>query len=132
MKTQDPNDVTEVEGRDDPDAETIRDPSTGQQAKVGTAIENVYEELSGEVEFSQGKLDALQDRADDLEERVERQEEVIHELMDIIEYLGVLVVAVGEAATDEDTAAPEIMDDSDAYPWEYDPETLRFRGERYE
>jgi TolA-binding protein len=131
MKTQDPNDVTEIEDRDDPDAETIRDPSTGQQAKVGTAIENVYEELSGEAEFSQGQFDALQDRVDELEEQVDRQEKVIYDLMELIELLG---IAVGKEAPDAWKSAPEIRDyhGSDAYPWSYDSETLQFRGERYE
>lgn len=131
MKTQDPNDVTEIEDRDDPDAETIRDPSTGQQAKVGTAIENVYEELSSRADFSEGHSDALQDRVDGLEEQVERQEEVIHELMDIIEYLG---AAVQKDSPEALEAATEILDavGSDGFPWEYDSETLQFRGDRYE
>jgi hypothetical protein len=131
MKTQDPNDVTEVEDRDDPDVETIRDPSTGQQAKVETAIGNVYEELSGEASFAKGYSDALDDRVDELEEQVERQEEVIHELMELIELLG---IAVGKEAPVAWKSASEIRDyhGSDAYPWQYDSETLQFRGERYE
>jgi hypothetical protein len=74
MKTQDPNAVTEAEDRDDPDVETIRDPSTGQQAKVGTAIENVYEDLSGRVEYNEGMIDSVLTRLEQLESRVEELE----------------------------------------------------------
>lgn len=79
-------------------------------------------------EAHQSRHEAIEDRLDALEGRVDRQEAVLYELIDTTEILG-------SAVDPNDIEAARITvanEGSDAYPWNWDTETLDFKAEQFE
>lgn len=76
----------------------------------------------------QSRDEAIEERVDELEGRVDRQEAVLYDLVDTVEVLG------SAADWNDVQAASERVADqgSDAYPFEWEGETLDFKAERYE
>lgn len=70
----------------------------------------------------------IEDRVEELESRVDRQEAVLYDLINAVEVLG------SAADWNEIEGAFERVADhgSDAYPWQWEGETLDFKVERYE
>jgi len=76
----------------------------------------------------QAEIEERDEKIADLQERVERQETVLYDLIDVVQALGSASDWEEFAAAFERVAAVG----SDAYPFEWDQETLEFKAERFE
>jgi TolA-binding protein len=88
---------------------------------LAVAHDQALGELRAEIEERDEKIAELQ-------ERVERQEAVLYDLIDVVQALGSGSDWEEFAAGMERVAAVG----SDAYPFEWDQETLEFKAERFE
>lgn len=117
----DPNEAVE---------ETSGEPTTveidGETVPIAEAVERVASESSPDPEA----VADVQASVAFLEARVESHEAVLQELVELSELFGAWL----QNDADHAKHAEEIVStaDSDAYPWEWESETLSFKSEWYE
>jgi tetrahydromethanopterin S-methyltransferase subunit G len=95
-----------------------------ERTKIPMGLDTLDELAAGQ----EAMHNNLKARVDELESRVDRQVAVLYDLLDAVEVLGA-AVDPNDFETARITVANE---DSDAYPWKWDTETLGFKAEEFE
>lgn len=102
MKTADPDQISrdEAESQSNSNPDMIRDPVSGQQAKVEKAVKNVYEYTDGAVETHAGALADLQEENEKLREQLDEARKQREELKEVTEII--IEWLVNEGVLNED------------------------------